>query len=88
MLCAHYTKGDSGGARVEQCTGQGEQEQEGGEHTPIDFFCQVFHLCTCIFASDSLHVPEPEYQGSRKMGTVGTCSQPILDFGSHFWLAS
>ena len=27
-------------------------------------------------------------QGSRKMGTVGTCSQPICDFGSHFWLAS
>ena len=26
--------------------------------------------------------------GSRKMGTVGTCSQPICDFGSHFWLAS
>ena len=26
-------------------------------------------------------------QGSRKMRTVGTCSQPIWDFGSHFWLA-
>ena len=27
-------------------------------------------------------------QGCRKVGTVGTCSQPIWDFGSHFWLAS
>ena len=27
-------------------------------------------------------------QGSRKMGMVGTCFQPIWDFGSHFWLAS
>jgi hypothetical protein len=27
-------------------------------------------------------------QGSRKMGTVGTCSQPIRYFGIHFWLVS
>ena len=27
-------------------------------------------------------------QGSLKLGTLGECSQPILDFDSNFWLAS
>ena len=27
-------------------------------------------------------------QGSTKVGTMGACSQPILDFDSNFWLAS
>ena len=38
-------------------------------------------LHSCVFSQISP-------QGSRKMGTVGTCSQPIWDLSSHFWLAS
>ena len=39
-------------------------------------------------SGSSLAVVRTQEQGSRKMGTVGTCSQPIWDFGSHFWPAS
>ena len=45
--------------------------------------CSVKRIvCSLVFAVCSVQ------QGSRKIGAVGTCSQPIWDFGSYFWLAS
>ena len=45
----------------------------------------LFRECLSICPMVGQHINN---QGSRKMGTVGTFSQPIWDFGSYFWLPS
>ena len=67
---------------IDEC-GASTAEREGGVQT----------LCVLLVLADTSALQRDGEeggagQGSRKMGTVGTCSQPICDFGSHFWLAS